>query len=222
MNREATSFDFKGVVLPLIIGVEMSKLTALNTLKEKLGEDGVDALFEVLEEERERIRDYLFRILEERFVRRLAEEIGKLRSEMYKLFAQHSTEVDEKIENLRSEMTEKIEGLRTEMTEKIEGLRTEMMEKIEGLRSEMHDEIGKLRAEMTEKIEKLRSEMHDEIGKLRAEMYRELAKVWNEIGKLRAEVQKVRSDIIRWMFVLAISQTVAIISVIVAIMRLLK
>ncbi len=142
--------------LPLIIDAGMPKIAALNTLREKLGEDGVNALFEVLEEEREKTRDLLFRLLEERFARRLAEEIGKLRSEMY-------------------------------------------------------EEMGKLR-----------SEMHDEIGKLRAEMYRELAKVWNEIGKLRAEVQKVRSDIIKWMFVLAISQTVAIISVIVAIMRFLR
>ena len=82
----------------------MDKLSALNTLREKLGEDGVNALLEVIEEERERMRDYLFRILEERFARRLAEEMGKLRSEMYKLFARHSAEVDEKIEGLRSEM----------------------------------------------------------------------------------------------------------------------
>ncbi len=231
-------------IFPLIIGVGMSRLAALNTLKEKLGEDGVNALFEVFEEERERIRDYLFRILEERFVRRLAEEIGKLRSEMYKLFAQHSTEVDEKIENLRSEMTdkienlrsemtEKIENLRSEMTEKIEGLRTEMTEKIEGLRTEMTEKIENLRSEMTGQIEGLRSEMHDEIGKLRAEVHQEIAKVWDEIGKLRAEmtekIEKLRSemhsmkaDIIKWMFVFWVSQTLVIIGVIFALMRFLK
>ncbi len=164
----------------------MGRLAALNTLREKLGEDGVNALFEVLEEERERTRDYLFRLLEERFARRLAEEIGKLRSEMYKLFAQHSAEVDEKIEGLRSEMHDEIGKLRSEMTEKIENLR-----------SEMHDEIGKLRAEMAEKIEILRSEMYEQMGRLKA-------------------------DIIKWMFIFLVSQTIAIISVIVAIMRFLR
>ncbi len=145
----------------------MDKLSALNTLREKLGEDGVNALLEVIEEERERTRDYLFRLLEERFARRLAEEMGKLRSEMYKLFARHSTEVDEKIEGLRSEM-------------------------------------------------------HDEIGKLRAEVHQEIAKVWNEIGKLRAEMHSMKADIIKWMFVFWVSQTLVIIGVIFALMRFLR
>ena len=200
----------------------MGKLSALNTLREKLGEDGVNALLEVIEEERERTRDYLFHLLEERFARRLAEEMGKLRSEMYKLFARHSAEVDEKIEGLRTEMTERIENLRTEMTEKIEGLRSEMTGRIENLNTEM-----------TGKIEGLRTEMHDEIGKLRAEVHQEIAKVWNEIGRLRAEmtekIEKLRSemhsmkaDIIKWMFVFWVSQTLMIVGVIFALMRFLR
>ena len=164
-------------IFPLIIGVGMGRLAALNTLREKLGEDGVNALFEVLEEERERTRDYLFRLLEERFARRLAEEIGKLRSEMYKLFAQHSAEVDEKIE---------------------------------GLRSEMHDEIGKLRAEVHQEIAKV----WNEIGKLRAEMT-------EKIEKLRSEMHSMKADIIKWMFVFWVSQTLVIIGVIFALMRFL-
>ncbi len=44
----------------------MGKLSALNTLKEKLGEDGVNALLEVIEEERGGTRDNLFHLLEER------------------------------------------------------------------------------------------------------------------------------------------------------------
>ncbi len=134
----------------------MSKLSALNILKEKLGEDGVNALIKVIEEERERTRDDLFRLLEERFARRLAEEIGKLRSEMYELFARHSAEVDGKIEGLRSEMIEKIESLRSGMHDEIGKLRAEVHQEI----AKVWNEIGKLRAEMTEKIEKLRSEMH--------------------------------------------------------------
>ena len=104
----------------------MGKLSALNTLREKLGEDGVNALLEVIEEERERTRDNLFQLLEERFARRLAEEIGKLRSEMYE-----------------------------------------------------------------------------------------------EIGKLRAEMHSMKADLIKWMFVFWVSQTLVIIGVIFALMRFL-
>ena len=100
----------------------MSKLTALNILKEKLGEDGVNALLEVIEEERERTRDHLFRLLEERFTRRLAEEIGKLRSEMH-----------DEIGLLRAEVHREI---------------AKVWNEIGKLRAEMHDEIGELKADM--------------------------------------------------------------------------
>ena len=50
----------------LVIGVGMGRLAALNTLREKLGEDGVNALLEVIEEERGGTRDNLFHLLEER------------------------------------------------------------------------------------------------------------------------------------------------------------
>ncbi len=100
----------------------MSKLTALNILKEKLGEDGVNALIEVIEEERERTRDNLFRLLDERFARRLAEEIGKLRSEMH-----------DEIGLLRAEVHREI---------------AKVWNEIGKLRAEMHDEIGELKADM--------------------------------------------------------------------------
>ncbi len=178
----------------------MNKLSALNILREKLGEDGVNALIEVLEEERGRTREDLFQVLEERFARRLAEEMGKLRSEMYKLFARHSAEVDGKIE-----------GLRSEMTEKIENLRSEMIEKMENLRSEMHDEIGKLRAEVHQEIAKV----WNEIGKLRAEMT-------EKIEKLRSEMHSMKADIIKWMFIFWVSQLLALSGIIFAILRFVR
>ncbi len=100
----------------------MGKLSALNVLKEKLGEDGVNALFEVIEEERRRTREDLFQVLEERFARRLAEEIGKLRAEMH-----------DEIGKLRAEMHNEIGKLRAEVHKEI---------------AKVWNEIGKLRAEM--------------------------------------------------------------------------
>jgi len=105
----------------------MSKLSALSTLREKLGEDGVNALFEVLEEEGERTRNNLFQILEEKFARRLAEELGKLRSEMYELFARHGAEMDGKIEGLRVEMHDEIGKLRVETYEQTGKLKADII-----------------------------------------------------------------------------------------------
>ncbi len=85
----------------------MGKLSALNVLKEKLGEDGVNALLEVVEEERRRTREDLFQVLEERFARRLAEEIGKLRAEVHKEIAKVWNEIGK----LRAEM----QGMRADI-----------------------------------------------------------------------------------------------------------
>ncbi len=85
----------------------MGKLSALNVLKEKLGEDGVNALLEVVEEERRRTREDLFQVLEERFDRRLAEEIGKLRAEVHKEIAKVWNEIGK----LRAEM----QGMRADI-----------------------------------------------------------------------------------------------------------
>jgi len=52
----------------------MKNLTALNTMRRKPGDDRVNALLEVMEEEG--------------FARRLAEEIGELRAEMYEQMGQ--------------------------------------------------------------------------------------------------------------------------------------
>ncbi len=81
-------------------------ITIPEALREKLGPEGAQALAELLNEARVQTRGDVIEIAASRFERRLAEEIGGLRSEM------HS-----EIGGLRGEMHSQIGALRSEIRE---------------------------------------------------------------------------------------------------------
>jgi len=86
----------------------MAVITVARPLREKLGEEATDALVALINEADESNKESVLELVEERFERRLTEEIGKLR-----------VEVSEGMNKLRAE-------LRTEMVEGMSKLRTEM------------------------------------------------------------------------------------------------
>jgi hypothetical protein len=87
-------------------------------LREKLGDDGVDALIEIINKSGEGVKEDVISLSEERFERRLSEEIAKLREE--------------------------IAGVRAELKEEISGVRGE----IAGVREELKIEIARVRANL--------------------------------------------------------------------------
>jgi len=94
-------------------------LTIPEVLREKLGPEGVRALADLLNEASVQTRGDVIEIAASRFERRLAEEVGALRSEFH-----------------------------AALSSEIGGLRTELHSEIGGLRTELHSEIGRLRADM--------------------------------------------------------------------------
>ena len=56
-------------------------------MREKLGEEGTDALVALINEAGENNKKSVIEVVEERFERRLAEEMGKMRAEMADLRA---------------------------------------------------------------------------------------------------------------------------------------
>ena len=84
-------------------------------LREKLGPEGARALAELLNEASVRTRDDVIEIAASRFEHRLADEIGKLR-----------TELGAEIGGLRAELHSEIGKLRAEMRSEIGKLRADM------------------------------------------------------------------------------------------------
>ncbi len=71
-------------------------------LREKLGEDGADALIELINQANEKVKEDVIEISAEKFERRLVEEISKLRAE-------DITKLDKRI-------TEEVSKLRIDMS----------------------------------------------------------------------------------------------------------
>ena len=62
----------------------MAVITIPHILREKLGEEATDALVEIINKSEEKGKEDIITLVEEKFERRLAEEIGKVRSELIK------------------------------------------------------------------------------------------------------------------------------------------
>jgi hypothetical protein len=84
----------------------MAVIAVARPLREKLGEEGTDALVALINEADEGNKKSVLEIVEERFERRLAEELGKLR-----------TETNEGLSKLRTETNEGLNKLRTDMAD---------------------------------------------------------------------------------------------------------
>jgi hypothetical protein len=82
----------------------MAAIAVPRPLREKLGEDGTDALVALINEAGENTKKSVIEVVEERFARRLAEELGKLR-----------VEITEEMGKLRAELSGEVNKLRAEM-----------------------------------------------------------------------------------------------------------
>ena len=106
-------------------------ITIPKILREKLGDEAAEGLIELLNNFSEHTHNSVITLAAERFERRLAEEIGKFRSEVTEQNARLRSDTSEQIAGLRSETSEQIASLRSETSEQIAGLRSELFEKIE-------------------------------------------------------------------------------------------
>lgn len=88
----------------------MPVVSVKKPLREKLGDDGVDALIELINEAQAETQKNVIKIVEEKFEKRLAEELGKIRVEIAEL----KSELKSDIESLRAEMKSDNERLRSE------------------------------------------------------------------------------------------------------------
>jgi hypothetical protein len=93
----------------------MAVATVPKILREKLGEDGAEALVVFMNEAQESAKNGVFQVLEERFARRLAEEIANLRIEFHGAIADLRAELKGEIADSKAELKSEIVNLRAEM-----------------------------------------------------------------------------------------------------------
>lgn len=93
----------------------MAVMVAPRPLREKLGDDGVESLIELLNKAEEKIKADVIILSEDKYERRLSEESANIRIDM----ASYKVELKEDMVSLRAELKEDIAKVRTELSGKI-------------------------------------------------------------------------------------------------------
>jgi len=104
----------------------MPIITIPKALREKLGDDGADALVDLFNQSEQRQKEDVLEFVEEKFERRLNEEIGALRVEVNERFA----EVNERFAELSGEITGRFAEMETQFAHvdsKIEATKSYMV-----------------------------------------------------------------------------------------------
>ena len=118
----------------------MKIINVPKVLREKLGDDGVDALIELINLADEKAKEDIIEIQTEKYERRLSEEISKLRSEdLIRL----DKRITEEISRLRSEDLPRLDK---RITEEISRLRSEDIAKLD---KRIAEESAQLRTEIS-------------------------------------------------------------------------
>jgi bifunctional DNA-binding transcriptional regulator/antitoxin component of YhaV-PrlF toxin-antitoxin module len=96
-------------------GETMSIINVPKPLREKLGEEATDSLIELINQADERMKQDVIVLVEEKFERRLVEEIAKLRAELMEYMAASHSELKTDMANLRSELKTDMANLRADV-----------------------------------------------------------------------------------------------------------
>jgi len=114
----------------------MPIITVPKALRDKLGEDGADALVDLFNQSEQRQKEDILEFVEEKFERRLSEEIGTLRIEMNERFAGITGEMNERFAEVNERFAE-ITGAMTGRFAEMETQFTQVDAKIEATKSYM-------------------------------------------------------------------------------------
>jgi len=114
----------------------MAVVVPARPLREKLGDEAVDSLIELLNKSGEKIKADVIALSGEKYERRLSEEIANIRIDMASLRAElkeseerYEKRLSEEIANIKIDMA----SLRAELKEDIAGIRTELSAKYASL-----------------------------------------------------------------------------------------
>ena len=137
----------------------MAVVSVPRPLQDRLGDDATASLVEMLhqleedqEERREVQKEHLFQILEERFLRHVAESEHRTRKELGEEISDVRKELGREISNVRNELGEEISNVRKELGREISNVRNELGREISDVRKEISDvrkDLGDVRKEIT-------------------------------------------------------------------------
>jgi GTP cyclohydrolase I len=151
---------------------------------EKLGEEGSEALAAVLNEHGKEAENSVIKTAAQRFEKKLSEEIS----------------------GVRLEMAESEKRFEKKLSEEISGVRIELAESEKRFEKKLSEEISGVRIELAESEKRFGRRLSEEISGVREEMVRGDC-------ALQKEIQKSKTDTVKWMFIFWIGQIGALLGI---------
>jgi Fe2+ transport system protein B len=151
---------------------------------EKLGEEGSEALAAVLNEHGKEAENSVIKTAAQRFEKKLSEEIS----------------------GVRLEMAESEKRFEKKLSEEISGVRLELAESEKRFEKKLSEEISGVRIELAESEKRFEKKLSEEISGVREEMVRGDC-------ALQKEIQKSKTDTVKWMFIFWIGQIGALLGI---------
>jgi hypothetical protein len=181
-------------------------------LRERLGEEGSQALLELFDEAR---RDWTADVMDrvgDRFDRRLVEETSAIRVEMARMRGDLRHEIAQLGSDLRQEMGQLASDLRQEMGQLASDLRQEMGQ----LASDLRQEMGQLASDLRQEIGQMRCDSRQDIAGVDASLRQEMAAGF---AAIRQDMAEQRFELLKWAFLFWIGQFFAIASLLAIVIR---
>jgi regulator of replication initiation timing len=153
----------------------MAVVSVPRPLQDRLGDDATASLVEMLrqleeeqEERREVQKEHLLQILEERFLRHVADSDHRTR-----------TDLGKEISDVRQDLSKEISDVRKELS---------------AVRQDLGKEISDVRQDLSKQI----SDVRQELSGVRQELGKEISDVRTELGKEISDVRKEITTQTRW------------------------
>ncbi|MEJ5362640.1 MAG: DUF1640 domain-containing protein [Spirochaetota bacterium] len=121
-----------------------------------------------------------------------------------KVLAEFIEKVEEAISNNQVATRQDLSLQELKLTKEIKDIELRLTKEIEQLRADLTKEIEQVRADLTKEIEQVKAELR------------------LEIEKVRVEIHQVKSDILKWLIGLLLTQTITIVGIIAGLFQVLK
>ena len=171
----------------------MAVVSVPRPLQDRLGDDATASLVEMLrqledeqEERREVQKEHLLQILEERFLRHVADSDHRTRTDLGK----EISDVRKELSVVRQDLGKEISDVRKELS----AVRQDLGKEISDVRQDLSKEISDVRQDLSKEI----SDVREEISAVRQDLGKELSGVRKDLGKEISDVRKEITTQTRW------------------------
>jgi uncharacterized protein YicC (UPF0701 family) len=169
---------------------QMPIITVPKVLREKLGDEGVEALVALINTADSQTMSNVLALAEEKFERRLSEEATKLSAHITELESRLNQRIGEEVAKLNHHISEVATRLDARITE----------------------EVARLDARITEEVARLNVRLTEEVARLDA-------RIAGEAAQLNQRITEVKADVIRWMFLFWVGQIGALVGILAVVFK---